>query len=81
LFFLSEDIIFNTYETFGKFGEDDVLLHHDGDFLEDLVKKYKQDKSQFADGISRILCKKKVIKKMNELIEKQKISQLKRKSK
>lgn len=74
LFFLSQDIIFNTQETFG---EDVVLLLHDGDLLETLVKKYKQDKSQFADGISRILRKKKIIKQIKELIEQHKTSRIK----
>jgi len=78
LFFLSEDIIINTQETFG---EDVVLLLRDGDFLEDLVKKYNHDKSQFADGISRILNKKKIVKQMYELIDKQKISRIKNTSK
>lgn len=66
LFFLGEEIIYNTQETFG---EDVVLLLHEGNFLEDLVKKYKQDKSQFADGISRVLKNKKIVKQMNELIK------------
>ncbi|MHA1987417.1 MAG: TIR domain-containing protein [Promethearchaeota archaeon] len=70
VFFISKELITQENIIYQEsFGEEDIQLNHFAVYLDQFIKKFNQDSDKFAFGITRILNRKNILKKISQLIQ------------